>query len=84
MSILKYFRYPLFKNTLPLIVEGVNDSIEAKSLRSKCFFDLEIITRDSVKIKLGRIVFELYNDYLPHICANFQAFCKGTHKKLNE
>lgn len=42
--------------------------------RTKCFFDL--MQGDS-HMEMGRIVFELYEDFVPSICENFKAFCTG-------
>ncbi|XP_049859929.1 peptidyl-prolyl cis-trans isomerase A-like isoform X1 [Schistocerca gregaria] len=42
-------------------------------LRPRCFFDLQIDN----DIRLGRIIFELYGDYVPKAAANFLSMCKG-------
>ncbi|XP_049859927.1 peptidyl-prolyl cis-trans isomerase A-like isoform X2 [Schistocerca gregaria] len=42
-------------------------------LRPRCFFDLQIEN----DIHLGRIIFELYGDYVPKTAANFLGLCKG-------
>ena len=49
---------------------------ENPELRTKCFFDIQI---DETKQKIGRIVFELYSDYVPRTCANFEQLCLGTN-----
>nr|CAD7438710.1 unnamed protein product [Timema bartmani] len=41
--------------------------------RPRCYFDIELATN----FKLGRIVFELYSDYVPKAAANFLSLCKG-------
>uniref|UniRef100_A0A0N5A580 Peptidyl-prolyl cis-trans isomerase n=1 Tax=Parastrongyloides trichosuri TaxID=131310 RepID=A0A0N5A580_PARTI len=40
--------------------------------RSKVFFDIATKTN-----KLGRVVFELYEDVVPKTCQNFKALCTG-------
>ncbi|XP_058807850.1 peptidyl-prolyl cis-trans isomerase G-like [Phymastichus coffea] len=60
------FRYPSI--TINAVPPEHNDGPQ----RSVCFFDLAL-----GNLPLGRVVFELYNDYVPSICANFEAFCKG-------
>nr|CAD7263151.1 unnamed protein product [Timema shepardi] len=42
----------------------------------RCYFDIELATN----FKLGRIVFELYSDYVPKAAANFLSLCKGDTK----
>nr|CAD7586478.1 unnamed protein product [Timema genevievae] len=42
-------------------------------VKHRCFFDIELATN----FKLGRIVFELYSDYVPKAAANFLSLCKG-------
>ncbi|XP_033215325.1 peptidyl-prolyl cis-trans isomerase-like isoform X2 [Belonocnema kinseyi] len=50
--------------------------IEDPKLRTKCFFDVQVL---ETKQNLGRIVFELYSDYVPRTCANFEELCRGTN-----
>ena len=40
--------------------------------RTQCFFDIAI-----GNAKVGRIVFELFNDLTPKTCDNFRALCTG-------
>nr|CAD7454567.1 unnamed protein product [Timema tahoe] len=42
-------------------------------VKHRCYFDIELATN----FKLGRIVFELYSDYVPKAAANFLSLCKG-------
>ncbi|XP_029160034.1 E3 SUMO-protein ligase RanBP2-like [Nylanderia fulva] len=46
----------------------------AEKSQTRCFFDIGLKGENQ---KLGRIVFELYNDIVPRTCENFAAFCRG-------
>ncbi|XP_011497208.1 PREDICTED: E3 SUMO-protein ligase RanBP2-like [Ceratosolen solmsi marchali] len=68
-------RFPWFKEISKYPSITHNASLNNKIVqRSRCFFDLELAQST---LPLGRIVFELYNDYVPMTCANFEAFCRG-------
>ncbi|XP_015606966.1 peptidyl-prolyl cis-trans isomerase isoform X2 [Cephus cinctus] len=76
----KVSRYPLIWKD-PRIVKETDSIVVDKKLssaknhsRPRCFFDIEL---QNTKEKLGRIVFELYSDFVPRTCANFEAFCRG-------
>ncbi|XP_067207073.1 E3 SUMO-protein ligase RanBP2-like isoform X2 [Linepithema humile] len=44
--------------------------------RTICFFDIGV---ERNNLKLGRIVFELYDGIVPQTCKNFAAFCRGVN-----
>lgn len=48
----------------------------AEQKRTICFFDIGI---EGNNLKLGRIVFELYDGIVPQTCKNFAAFCRGVN-----
>ncbi|KAG7208451.1 hypothetical protein KM043_014677 [Ampulex compressa] len=45
-------------------------------IRTRCFFEIKIREADQ---KLGKIIFELYDDIVPRTSANFAALCRGTN-----
>ncbi|XP_014205169.1 peptidyl-prolyl cis-trans isomerase E-like [Copidosoma floridanum] len=76
-SIKEKSRFPWFKEVsrYPSISRyEVAPSAKEDARRPRCFFDLELA---SSSLPLGRIVFELYADFAPSICANFESFCRG-------
>ncbi|XP_036140808.1 peptidyl-prolyl cis-trans isomerase [Monomorium pharaonis] len=44
--------------------------------RTRCFFDIGLKEENQ---NLGRIVFELYDCFVPRTCKNFAAFCRGVN-----
>ncbi|KAJ8682697.1 hypothetical protein QAD02_018489 [Eretmocerus hayati] len=76
-TIIERSRFPWFKDLpkYPSISKFATiTSDQETSPRTRCFFDLEFARS---KLPLGRLVFELYSDFAPLTCANFEAFCKG-------
>nr|BAH72084.1 ACYPI008800 [Acyrthosiphon pisum] len=51
---------------------GVDTELVKTHVRPRCFMDVAVDN-----IILGRIVFELFDDFCPLTCENFRALCTG-------
>jgi len=64
-------KFDIFFSGLVLIM-GVDTELVKTHVRPRCFMDVAVDN-----ILLGRIVFELFDDFCPLTCENFRALCTG-------
>lgn len=55
-----------------VFIMGVDAELVKSHVRPRCFMDVAVDN-----ILLGRIVFELFDDFCPLTCENFRALCTG-------